>query len=517
MKRAIKNHAGDFTTIIVLLILSIVICGYILHKQGVRFPLFQAAPYTVNAEFQESQAVTPGQGQTVRVSGVQIGAISQVMIKNGLAVVAMKINNKYKNLIHTNATALLRPKTGLKDMFIEVDPGTSGPIAKNGFTIPVSNTLPDVNPDEILHSLDADTREYLQLLVNGAGYGLKAPGGSELAQVFERFEPTHQDLARLNQAVAARGAALRSLINSLQRLNTALAQKQTQIVQLVDSSSKVFSAFAAENGNVSRAVADLPGTLDQTTDTLNKVTTFARLLAPTSQNLIPAAEAIPNANAATIALATPHGSYPGGTTIVQKQIRPFVVAARPLVRNLRPASVHLATATPNLSKTFAVLNHLFNMLGYSPHPSAGVSQNGYLWWLAWLDHNARTLFSVQDANGDFRPLFIQASCASYAQIVDNFPPGAESLLNLTPILTSTNLCPKQAAANEAAYKAYEQRQEKSATERPATSGIGSASPSTKANGSGGANGSGRSAGSGSATGSNGSGTSNLFYPKLPTN
>lgn len=512
MKRAIKTHAGDFTTIIVLLILSLVICGYILHKQGVRFPLVQSAPYTLNAEFQESQAVTPGQGQTVRVSGVQIGAISQVMIKNGLAVVAMKINNKYKGLIHTDATALLRPKTGLKDMFIEVDPGTSGPVAKNGFTIPVSNTLPDVNPDEILHSLDADTRQYLDLLVNGAGYGLRAPGGSELAQVFERFEPTHQDLARLNQAVAARGAALRSLINSLQRLNTALAQKQTQIVQLVDSSSKVFSAFAAENGNVSRAIADLPGTLDQTTDTLNKVTTFARLLAPTSQNLIPAAEVIPNANAATIALATPHGSYPGGTNIIQKQIRPFVVAARPVVRNLRPASVHLATATPNLSKTFGVLNHLFNMLGYYP----GSSQHGYLWWLAWLDHNARTLFSVQDANGDFRPLFIQASCASYTQIVNNFPPGAESVLNLTPILTSTNLCPKQAAANEAAYKAYELRQGKSATERPATSGIGSASPSSKGHGSGSANGSSSSAGSGSANGSNGSSTSNLFYPKLPT-
>ncbi len=48
------------------------------------------------------------------------------------------------------------------------------------------------------------------------------------------------------------------------------------------------------------------------------------------------------------------------------------------------------------------------MLGYNP----GGAQHGYLWWLAWLDHNARTLFSLQDANGDFRPLFLQASCAT---------------------------------------------------------------------------------------------------------
>ena len=70
--------------------------------------------------------------------------------------------------------------------------------------------------------------------------------------------------------------------------------------------------------------------------------------------------------------------------------------------------MNLAAATPNLTKVFTVLNHFGNMLGYNP----GNTEHGYLWWLAWLDHNARTLFSVQDANGDFRPLFLQASCAT---------------------------------------------------------------------------------------------------------
>src|SRR2546421_11802643 len=150
-------------------------------------------------------------------------------------------------------------------MFIELDPGSkSSPIAKPGFTIPVSNTLPDINVDEILSSLDSDTRSYLDLLVNGAGQGLKGKAGGELAQVLERFEPTHRDLARLNQAVAARGANLRRLVNSLRRLNGALFTKQAQIVQLIDSSSKVFRAFASEDHNVSRAIADLPATLRQT-------------------------------------------------------------------------------------------------------------------------------------------------------------------------------------------------------------------------------------------------------------
>jgi phospholipid/cholesterol/gamma-HCH transport system substrate-binding protein len=440
VKRAIKNHALDFTAIIVLLVLAIASSGYILSKEGLQFPLIQSSPYTLNAEFQTAQAVTPGQGQTVRISGVQIGTIGGVTLKNGMATVQMDIQPQYKNLIHQDATALLRPKTGLKDMFVEIDPGSkSSPVAQPGYTIPVSNTNPDIDTDEILASLDGDTRQYLELLVNGAGQGLQGKGGSELAQVFERFEPTHRDLARLNGAVAKRGTDLRQLVNSLQRLNTALVHKQGQIISLVDASSKVFGAFASENSNISRALVDLPGTLSQTTATLQKVQTFAKILGPTSTNLLPAARALPAANAALTALAKP------ATPIVQKEIRPFVVAARPLVRNLKPAAKNLAKATPNLSGTFQVLNHLFNMLGYYP---SGTDQHGYLWWLAWLDHNARTLFSVQDANGDFRPIFLEASCAALEQIAAGVS-GSSLLLNLTPLIGlggngGTTYCPSNA-------------------------------------------------------------------------
>jgi phospholipid/cholesterol/gamma-HCH transport system substrate-binding protein len=432
VKRAIKTHAVDFGAILVLLLLSVAVAGYILSHERFRFPFIQSTPFTINASFSTAQAVTPGQGQSVRVSGVQVGEIGGVTLRNGIAVVQMQIDDKYKHLIHTNATALLRPKTGLKDMFIELQPGTKpASVAKPGWTLPVGNTNPDVNVDEILASLDGDTRSYLQLLVNGAGQGLKGKGGSELAQVFQRFEPTHRDLARVNKAVAVRGTDLRQLVNSLQRLNTALATKQTEIVSLVDSCAKVFRAFASENGNISRALVDLPGTLNQTTSTLTKVTAFAKLLGPTSRNLLPAARSLPAANAALAALAKP------STPIIQKQIRPFVVAARPLVRSLKPASINLAKATPNITGTFHVLNNLFNMLGYYPK---GSGQHGYLWWLAWLDHNARTLFSIQDANGVYRPLFLQASCASLNQIAQGVS-GSALVLNLTPILSNAGLCP----------------------------------------------------------------------------
>src|SRR5581483_3765429 len=139
--------------------------------------------------------------------------------------------------------------------------------------------------------------------------------------------------------------------------------------------------------------------------------------------------------------------------IVRTQIRPFVIDSRPLVRSLRPAAINLAAATPNLSQTFTVLNHFVNLLGYNPGPQI----HGYLWWLAWADHNARSLFENQDANGDFRNLFLQVSCATAAQIAGGVNGSLEEvLLNLTPILTDAGLCPKQAAANAQAFQRYQQ-------------------------------------------------------------
>ena len=344
-------------------------------------------------------------------------------------------------------------------MFVELNPGSKpAPVAKSGYTIPLAQTNPEVNFDEVLSSLDGDTRQYLSLLVNGAGQGLKGQGNN-LAGVLERFEPTHQDLARLNSAVAVRGTDLRQLVNSLRRLNDALAAKQGQIVDMVDSSSKVFGALASEDTNISRAVGDLPGTLQQTTQTLQKVQAFAAQLGPAASKLLPAAQGLPAANQAIKALATPSGSYLGGTDIVKNQIRPFVVASRPVVRNLKPASKNLAKSTPNISKTFGTLNHFFNMLGYYP----GGSQHGYLWWLSWLGHAGRTLFSTQDAAGTFRPVFPQLSCTDTALIVAGQPQIAALLNLVTTILSNAQICPSQAAAVQAAYRNYKSGAQASGT------------------------------------------------------
>jgi phospholipid/cholesterol/gamma-HCH transport system substrate-binding protein len=435
MRRTLRRNLRALVLAIAMLALGSGIGAYILAHQRLRFPLVEEAPLKLNLELANAQAVSPGQGQTVRVSGVQIGAIGEVRLREGHALVELEIEPEYEGLIRADATALLRPKTPLKDMFLEVDPGR-GKRLDEGDTVPLRNTLPDVNPDEFLAMLDADTRDYLRLLINGTGKGLEGRG-TDLREVFRLFEPTHRDLARVNGAVATRRGRLRRLVTSLDRLSGELAGKEDDLAELVDSAATVFRSYAAEDRNISRAVRELPRALRQTTDTLGKVERLAEVLGPATENLRPAARALGRSQVALRPLARE------ATPLLRGRIRPLVRDARPLVRDLRPAASDLARATPDLTRVFGVLNNFFNMAAFNPRgregPAVSGREEGFLFWIAWVSHQSANLFATADAHGPFRPSLVAGSCQTFRALVGG-QPELEFLMNLTPLLTNPALC-----------------------------------------------------------------------------
>jgi phospholipid/cholesterol/gamma-HCH transport system substrate-binding protein len=452
MRTAIRKHLGDFVALLVLFLIAIGISGYIIANQDARprIPLIESKAFTLKAEFSDAQAVTPGQGQSVRVAGVQVGKITQVELKNGIAVVTMELDPKWKKKIDvkSDATALLRPRTGLKDMFIELDPGGNGRTLQNNDTIPVQNTAPDVDPDEILSAFDTDTRAYLQLLINGAGKGLKGHG-TDLNKTFKALGPTYQDLAKVSKAIAARRDALKSLIHNYGDLTNTLADTGPAIRRLVDASDAVFRAFASQNQNISLSVAKLPATLQQTSATLRKVDAYSRILGPTLESLRAPFRQLNVANHAVLPFVKE------AEPIVRTKIRPFVIVARPNIRNLRPAAINLAKASPDLTKSFHELNRFFNMGAYNPNGREPVTGNatqdaardeGYLFWLAWVSQNTTSLFSTSDAQGPLRRFIAFFNCTTIrAQLAAN--PAGGSLLGLSNALNDPGLCPNGEGGN----------------------------------------------------------------------
>ncbi len=302
MSVAIRKHARDFAAIAFLLVAGILVSYVIVQQQRLRIPILEQRPFELKADFQTAQAVVPGQGQTIRVAGVQVGDVEDVKLVDGKAEVTFGINRDYLP-IYKDATILMRPTTGLKDMFFSLDPGTrsAGEISEGG-TIPLENTAPDVNLDEILSNLDGDTQSYLRILLVGAGKGLQGRG-KDLGKVLGTLGPINHDFKRLNKEVAQRKENLRRLVTNFNQLTGAVGRADDDLKRLVTSSATSLGAIAEQDPSVRRAVQLLPGTLAQSKVALQHVASFAAELGPTVNDLQPFAQNLDEVNSSTLNLA----------------------------------------------------------------------------------------------------------------------------------------------------------------------------------------------------------------------
>jgi phospholipid/cholesterol/gamma-HCH transport system substrate-binding protein len=430
VKRAILTHRQDFIAILALVAVALAVVIYILEHQ----PLAKSY-YTVKAQFSTASAVTAGQGQTVDIAGVEVGQVGAVHLEGGRAVVTMNIFKKYAP-IYNDATILLRPRTPLKDMYLALDPGTPAAGAvPAGATLPLANTQPDVDTDDILASLDADTRNYLLLLLAGGAQAFHDPGATgaapspaavaDLRGIFKRFAPLNRDTQTFTKLLAQRQQNIKRSIHNLQVVTRSLGGVNTQLTSLINSSNTNFSAISSQDANLQQALTLLPGTLQQTNETLGKVQAFSDQSATTLHALLPFAHAFGPALAAARPL------FKDTTPVIKNQLRPFAVAVQPLARVLEPASQKLKVATPHLVNTFDVLNSLFNTLAYK---SGG--KQSYLFWGSWLSHIADSLTALQDAHGaTVRGLFM-ATCGALnlfeVGLADADPPLQPLLALLNP-------------------------------------------------------------------------------------
>ena len=424
MKKAIRDHLRDFLAILGLVAVALVTTWIIVQEQRLRIPVIEERPFQLKAEMETAQAVTPGQGQTVRVAGVRVGDISKVEYDEGNAVVTMDIDREFLP-VYKDATILLRPKTGLKDMFLELDPGTepAGEYEEED-TIPVANTAPDVNLDEVLELLDTDTRNYLNLLLVGGGQGLE-DRGKDLQAVFNSLGPVNRGLARLNSEVAKRKDNLANLIHNMNILFERVGREPEQIAALIDSSNDALGAIAEQDLDVRRATGLLGPTLRETRRALGETNELAGELKPTLNKLRPFARRLKPINDSLGRLAR------DTTDDVRDKIRPFTRDARGPVNDLRPAARNLSAATPRLTTIGNKLNKLFNMAAYNPNgaedPGTPGRDEGYLYWLGWLGHVGNSVFQMEDANGPYRKLYLTVTCESAAAILASSP--------LAPVIT----------------------------------------------------------------------------------
>jgi phospholipid/cholesterol/gamma-HCH transport system substrate-binding protein len=388
----IERYRTAFISVVTMIVIAAVVGGYILAHENINlpgwFPVLGKNYYTLKAKFQTAQALTPGQGQAVTIAGAKIGEIASVNLHEGIATVTMRLDPKYARL-YRDATLLMRPKTNLQDLTVEINPGTSATgRLSSGATVPIAQTAPNIDFDQFLAGLDAETRAYLQELLAGAGEGFKN-NGKAFAATLKRFDPTARDIAQIAEQLEIRHANTARSIHNFGLLIEALGTKDKQLSQLVDASNAVFAVFAKQERNVESLLHLLPGALAKTRTGLGKLATAANVLGPTLHKLDPFARSLGPAQEATRRLAI------NTTPVFKNEIRPFARQILPVVNELKPSFQQLAEAFPKLASSFSVINQFFNELAFNP----GANKPGFLFFLPWDNHNLNSVLSSAGAHG----------------------------------------------------------------------------------------------------------------------
>ncbi len=274
-------------------------------------------------------------------------------------------------------------------MEVNIRPGTAsaGRLPVNG-TIPVGQTTSPTDSDDLLNSLDTDTRTWFTSLITSLAAGTKGRA-ADVRALLNNAGPTAQQLRQIGDLLAARRTELASVVHNLGVLATAVKGKDTQLQTVVRQGNTTLAALASQNVALTAAVNRLPGTLQTTRSALSNLTTLSDALRPAAIALLPTARKLPSTlrNAQTL--------FTAAALLPLKQIPPFVNAVLPLAAQVPPVTRNLSAEIPPLENSFKILEYAVNEVAYN----GGAGNPGFLYWLAWGAHNLDSGLRISDAYG----------------------------------------------------------------------------------------------------------------------
>jgi ABC-type transporter Mla subunit MlaD len=219
----------------------------------------------------------------VRIAGVEVGKVKAVEGLEGsnAAVLVMELKDSALPL-HADASAKIRPRIFLEgNFFVDLKPGTpSAPVLDSGDTIKISQTATPVQLDEVLTSLQSDSREDLKALLDGLNASLNSKptpaedrDSSPLARGQSGAESFNDALDDIPSGERSTAQVLEALLGTepnrdVARLirgtaNTAdeLSRYENQLKDLITNFNLTTATFASESSNLRASIRELAPTL----------------------------------------------------------------------------------------------------------------------------------------------------------------------------------------------------------------------------------------------------------------
>jgi phospholipid/cholesterol/gamma-HCH transport system substrate-binding protein len=236
-----------------------------------------ATSITYQALFSEAGGLRTG--DKVTMSGLKIGAVSDVRLRKGKALITFRVDGKY--LLGSETTAHIRTGSLLGARVVTLE-SAGGGVLHAADVIPVSRTSSPYSLTDAVSDLTANSAGTDTAMLNQSLNTLSAT----LDQIAPQLQPTFDGVSRLSQSLNSRNHTLSELLKNAGDVTATLSRRSQKIDSLIlnandllgvlvqrrNAIASLLATTAVVGRQLSGLVADNEKTLAPTLDRLNSVT-----------------------------------------------------------------------------------------------------------------------------------------------------------------------------------------------------------------------------------------------------
>ncbi|GAC1437142.1 MAG: hypothetical protein NVSMB51_10180 [Solirubrobacteraceae bacterium] len=250
-------------------------------------------------------------GNEVRQGGARIGLVSDlkpVRLANGSVGAEATLNlDKKAGAIPVDTIATIRTRSALGLKYLELQHGNSSNVIADGGTLPLNQTVLEVDLDQVYNIFDKRTRDAAQGNLSYFGDAF-AGRGADINDAIRQLGPTLKVLVPVARNLADPQTGLAQLFPSLERVASTVAPLAGQAAHTFTTMADTFAAISADPQALKDTIAKGPQTLAVGTRSLQVQQPFLREASRFAGYLNTAATqlraALPSLNSA-LAVATP--------------------------------------------------------------------------------------------------------------------------------------------------------------------------------------------------------------------
>jgi phospholipid/cholesterol/gamma-HCH transport system substrate-binding protein len=239
------------------------------------------------ALFAESAGIATG--NSVLVSGIKVGAVTDVSLDDGNALVTFLVDGKVR--LGTQSTAHIRTGSLLGARVLTLEPAGPGTMHATD-VIPLNRTY---SPYSLTESVSDLTTNVAATNTNTLNQSLNTLT-TTIDQIAPELGPSFDGLTRLSRALNTRGQTLDDLLKSATNVTGIISQRSQQINALILNGNDLLGVLVARRDAISELLANTSAVARQLTGlvadnesklapTLDKLNSVTRMLEKNRDNI----------------------------------------------------------------------------------------------------------------------------------------------------------------------------------------------------------------------------------------